>query len=411
MIIKFKSNNTLGVTPTAAQLALGELAVNTVDGVISFKDTADNIIKTNSTVLDYTDILIPGTVSPQYLNIDSNWIKLDGTNIPNSNIPLISSNMPPALDITEITLPAVKYWTRGAFVNNKFIAASADTIAVSDDGVTWDTYTTPEVNLMWSDIEYFNGYYYFASVSNILFYTADFVSWSTLATNGYCIRLHKFGSSRLTLITRINIYHTTNGTTWTTISVIGTYLCTTSVQANDLIIRLYFQSSSSAPQLMYSTNQGVSWVFYTNTGSSAAILINTITPQLAKSAVWTGDKFVFCNSSLSNQLGYSYDGLNWDSYFHPIAEKFYNIVSVGSYVYFFVRDKPYIYVSRAVGPLNLEMQPFNYNGFVGLSSYSGSTVFMPRYNSDEAIVLTESLTHSYLLNQQDAPVKFLYKGV
>lgn len=407
--IIFKSNATASSVPTAGQLELGELAVNTSDGVIFFKDTANSIITNNLTTQSYTDILIPGTISTQAVNIDSNWLKLDGTNIANSNITNIASNMTPALDITEVTLPSSSTWTRGAFVNNKYIAASENTVIVSDDGVTWDSYAAPEVNFFWSAIEYFNGYYHFASTNNKLFYTSDFSTWNTLNTGSYCINLHKFGTTRLTLICRINAYYTTDGTTWTGVSGnpfnSGNFLALTSAHNdNDVIVRIGSNPNSS--QILYSTNQGLTWTSLVGNN-----LIGYVPASTAKCCVWSGDKFVFC-SGLSNVISYSYDGINWQTFLHPgITERFSNIWCIGNMLYFFVRDRPYIYVSRAIGPLELVMQPFDYSGFPSFSNYSGSTMFLPLYKENKGIIVTESTTHSYLLNQQDAPVRFLYKGV
>ena len=47
--IKLKRSNTLGAIPTNTQLELGEVAINTADGRMYFKDSSDGIVWVNKT--------------------------------------------------------------------------------------------------------------------------------------------------------------------------------------------------------------------------------------------------------------------------------------------------------------------------------------------------------------------------
>jgi len=47
--IKLKRSNTSGAIPTSGQLELGEVAINTADGKMYFKDSSNNIVWVNKT--------------------------------------------------------------------------------------------------------------------------------------------------------------------------------------------------------------------------------------------------------------------------------------------------------------------------------------------------------------------------
>ena len=101
-VLQIKRNSTTGVAPAVGDLALGELAVNTYDGILFFKknDGSDAIVSIDPanisgiTTLDgLSDVVISSATSGQIL-------QHDGSNFVNVNASVVVSNVHTAADQT-----------------------------------------------------------------------------------------------------------------------------------------------------------------------------------------------------------------------------------------------------------------------------------------------------------------------
>jgi hypothetical protein len=87
-LIKLKRSSTAGSIPTTAQLSLGEIAINTYDGKIFFKqdngtESIKEISTSISTIGELTDVDLATTapVAGQTLKFDgTNWVPGDDIN-------------------------------------------------------------------------------------------------------------------------------------------------------------------------------------------------------------------------------------------------------------------------------------------------------------------------------------------
>ena len=186
---------------------------------------------------------------------------------------------------TLTTVPSEPDWSDLTYGDGKFVAVAnslnfqmspSNKAMYSTDGITW-TETTLPASKLWTSVTYGNGRFV-ASSNDLIAYSTNGISWTTATTSGVGGNTGiAYGSGKFIAVNVgyspeqnanfVNVYQSTDGDIWTSVSVAPYTFISSISYVNDRFIANIGQYMGQMTQL-YSTD-GITWTNFSLSPSSS----------------------------------------------------------------------------------------------------------------------------------------------
>lgn len=193
---------------------------------------------------------------------------------PTANKYYIITTSGPIMEVSSAGVPnftAVGAFTTGAtptniiFNSGTYVVTSNTGIWTSTNLISWTLRRSGSFNY----VSFGNGRYV-AVGSNLIAWSTDLVNWTSVTSISDNLTMIKFDGTRFVMIgtTNNNIYHSTDGNTWTTVTKPSALADISNVASSGSILVVYGWlglTGSDVGSVYYSTDLGLNWLLATNT--------------------------------------------------------------------------------------------------------------------------------------------------